>query len=575
MSTDNLRNYLKDRDNISTVTRKVTITKPKRQAIFHTDPLKVDGKLSRTKELLEGRKYWKDEGLIFEPSMYNLNVFRESYGKLEIINEFEEYQIKPEKISDFRYKTEPFKFQELGLEKCRNAPQHGRLFAFFSDPGTGKSKVAIDRVTELHCQGFIEAVIVVAPKGVHEAEWAYKEIKKHCSVPTDIQYWYGPKTDIQVTEGFAWFCINYDAVKTIVGWDAIEDFILYHGSFAVIFDESHLIKNKSAKRWIAANKLGLHDQCYAKYLLTGTPIANNLLDEYCQFYILDPDIIGMKHASTFKRKYCIMDRRYHNVVKESINIDEFKALVDPYVYRARKSDLEDIPEKIYKDWAFTMPYSIKKHYAKMVKELLFELKHNKIKIKNALAKMLKLQQISNGFIKDEYGEIIELVDVKKNPRIKALQDLIATTNSKKIIIWCRFLYDVESIMYILNENKEQAVKYIGEMHSQHKRRSIIRWNNEPYIRFFVATTAAASTGLNLQESGCDHAIYYSMNQKLIERIQSEDRIHRIGAKVDRITYTNIIAKGSRDRAIIYNLKRKKRLSDLTLGDIQEEMKGYV
>ena len=558
--------------------RKITITIPNKQALFHYDPMRVSQRLSRAKAQMEGRKSWAKNGtgLLFSLSKYNIDILKEFYGEIKIINPFKEISLTPIKIQDFEYKTKPYKFQELALKKINDAPDNGKKFALFSDPGTGKSKTAIDYATQLYCEGKIEAVLVVAPKGVHE-QWAFKEIPKHCGVDVNIQYWQGPKTDIQVTESFAWFCINYDGMKTETGWDATENFILYHGSFMVIFDESHLVKNKSSKRWKKAYELANHNSCYNKILLTGTPIATSLLDEWAQFYLLDPDIIGMKYAKTFKIKYCVIGGRFNNEIIENINVDEFKSLVEPYIFRARKKDLKDIPKKIYDQWYFKLPPLLRKYYKQVAKELILEIKEKKIlDISFAIVKVIKLQQISNGFVKNSEGDIIDLVPLQLNPRIKALKDIIENSSSKKIIIWCRFVYDVKLIVRFLNSTKRiEALPYTGAMVSRTKRGVLERWLYEDDIRFFVATTAAASTGLNLQESGCSHAIYYSSNQKYIERAQSEDRIHRIGAKVDRIIYTDLICRNSRDRNILYNLTRKKTLSQMTLEDILFETGEYI
>ena len=52
----------------------------------------------------------------------------------------------------------------------------------------------------------------------------------------------------------------------------------------------------------------------------------------------------------------------------------------------------------------------------------------------------------------------------------------------------------------------------------------------------------------------------------MDRWQSEDRIHRIGTE-GYCTYTDLMGFGGIDRRIVNNLKAKKGISDLALGDI--------
>ena len=92
-------------------------------------------------------------------------------------------------------------------------------------------------------------------------------------------------------------------------------------------------------------------------------------------------------------------------------------------------------------------------------------------------------------------------------------------------------------------------------------------------RVFLSNPQAGGTGLNLQ-GRCNHAIYYSNGFSAIDRWQSEDRIHRIGTN-GAVVYTDLVAKGSIDAAILNNLKKKKGLSDMALGDIKEILNEIV
>ena len=96
-----------------------------------------------------------------------------------------------------------------------------------------------------------------------------------------------------------------------------------------------------------------------------------------------------------------------------------------------------------------------------------------------------------------------------------------------------------------------------------------RWN----LDSLVATTGTIGEGLNLQGL-CHRAIYYSNSENSIARWQSEDRIHRIGIH-KACTYTDIIAKGSRDAHILANLKKKKDLSQYVLGDIKSQLEEIM
>ena len=74
----------------------------------------------------------------------------------------------------YDYKTEPFDHQREALKDSWSAEFH----AYFMEMGTGKSKVAIDNIGVLYEKGELNAVLIVAPKGVYD-NWVKGEIPLH------------------------------------------------------------------------------------------------------------------------------------------------------------------------------------------------------------------------------------------------------------------------------------------------------------------------------------------------------------------------------------------------------------
>jgi SNF2 family DNA or RNA helicase len=66
-------------------------------------------------------------------------------------------------------------------------------------------------------------------------------------------------------------------------------------------------------------------------------------------------------------------------------------------------------------------------------------------------------------------------------------------------------------------------------------------------------------------TAADYAIYYSNSFDLEQRMQSEDRCHRIGTK-NNVTYIDIETRGSVDTKIIKALRAKKNIADIITKD---------
>lgn len=86
---------------------------------------------------------------------------------------------------------------------------------------------------------------------------------------------------------------------------------------------------------------------------------------------------------------------------------------------------------------------------------------------------------------------------------------------------------------------------------------------------FIGNPAAASTSLTLTAS--NNLTYYSNSFNADDRIQSEDRIHRIGMDVNKGAIIIDLIHLPTDEYILENLKEKRRLQDMTLGQVKEAL----
>jgi SNF2 family DNA or RNA helicase len=146
--------------------------------------------------------------------------------------------------------------------------------------------------------------------------------------------------------------------------------------------------------------------------------------------------------------------------------------------------------------------------------------------------------------------------------------VLKARNGKKII-WCRFTRDVEVIQEMLGE---RAVTYYGEDSKAQKVDAKRAFILDEDIEAFISNPAAAGTGVDGLQRVSSCAIYYSQSFNVVHRWQSEDRIHRIGAGDASATYIDLVARGTIDRSILSNHKKKKDLADLVLDDIRMMLK---
>lgn len=204
----------------------------------------------------------------------------------------------------FKHKTTPYKHQEDAFYKLYNKP----FGALFMEQGTGKSKVAIDIASNLFLEDKIEAVLLIAPNGVHR-QWATEQIPVHSPVDTHIQVWTSSKTSYrkaaqkrfldEASPGkLKWFCANVDVFSTKNHIQIFREYVEYHKCLVVV-DESTRIKNPSANRTInivynlarikKAGKRVVSVDPMAEYrlILTGMMVTNSPYDLWAMFEFLD------------------------------------------------------------------------------------------------------------------------------------------------------------------------------------------------------------------------------------------------------------------------------------------------
>jgi SNF2 family DNA or RNA helicase len=92
-------------------------------------------------------------------------------------------------------------------------------------------------------------------------------------------------------------------------------------------------------------------------------------------------------------------------------------------------------------------------------------------------------------------------------------------------------------------------------------------NKEAFLagdhKWFVATPDVGGEGITLLNGLTN--VYYSNGFKLVQRLQSEDRSHRIGQR-NPVLYIDQIAEDTIDMHIVEALVKKRDISSQVLGD---------
>lgn len=523
--------------------------------------------------------------------------------------------------------TTAFIHQKKALERYRYKSE----IPLFFDPGCGKTKTALDIAAAKFADGAIDAVLVIAPNGVHK-QWANEEIPKWMrDVDTTVQ-WRKNKKLFFVEGKLNIVCTNIEQFSTKTRYLDYVEWVNSHRTM-IILDEATRIKNPRAIRtqrllyeFNTVTKRGKtilksEPKTVARAILTGTPVTNVPFDVWPMFEFLRPGYFGVNWFG-FQNKYgmfhaiqvngrviriLINEQAWDEIHKCSSfemanalfgvslgtydtvmqqdhyegpfrNVDQLRDKMLEIAMFVKIEDCIDMPDRTYNRKLLNMSTEQNRVYNELEKYFLALYKGEKVEAKSKLTAYIRLQQIASGFVSSEQIPEDEIEDPPPN-KITWFDDLPKMD---------QLLCDTEEVVgstdnptgqvIIVCHFSAEAERIFNTLeHEGYKCCLQTGWKKIGTLEAFkqgkypilVANIRVISMGFNLQEK-CHHMIFYSNTFSLEDRIQVEARIYRAGQK-NRCVYIDYVMKDTIDMKVYAALKQKKQLADYIRDTSVEDM----
>tara|TARA_R100000329_G_scaffold147218_1_gene134616 strand:+ start:967 stop:2394 length:1428 start_codon:yes stop_codon:yes gene_type:complete len=473
----------------------------------------------------------------------------------------------------YKFKTKPFEHQLKALEMSWDK----KVFAYFMEMGTGKSKVLIDNISMLYDKGKINGALIIAPKGVYK-NWYTQEIPNHMAdhIEKTVVLWESSKNKeaeykklFESSDNLQILIMNVEALSTKKGKTFAWKFLNCHTSMMAV-DEATTIKNPGAQR--TKNIIELGQNVKYKRILTGSPVTKSPLDLFTQCYFLDPWLLDQQSYYAFRVRYAKMrsinvSGRQVQIVVGYRNLGELTEKIKNFSYRCLKDDCLDLPSKTYMKRIIELTDEQKKLYKQMKEKALAVLNGKMVTSMTVITQMMRLHQITCGHFKSDDGDVQKV----KSKRLDELLNLLDELEGKAII-WAHYRHDIESIVEEVKKKHgdDSILTYYGDTSTEDRQKAIekIQDLSSP-VRFLVGTPQTGGYGITL--TAASTMIYYSNGYDLEKRQQSEARIDRIGQNKP-MTYVDIIAEETIDEKIVEALRRKVNLATEIMG---EELKDWI
>lgn len=409
------------------------------------------------------------------------------------------------------------------------------------------------------------------------------------------------------------FALNVEAFQSKSVIPTMVNFVKHNKVFTVV-DESTRIKTPTAIRSKTIHKLEKYGY---RAILTGTPTAKSPFDLYSQFEFLKADYFGCNYF-IFKHRYGVMmkgtnphtgqsfqtliDEKTFAIVKSKLKkikemrngtlmpddylqvsvmcgvseknvrfierqkefarykrLDELKEIIKPITFSIKKSECLDLPPKIYEVKYVDMTKDQRRIYNELKKHFLVKYDGVELSVEHKIVVHTRLMQICGGFFPyddEETGKTkIRMIGTTNN-KIIGLKEDLEEAGDTKIIIWARFVAELEMLYKELSKDHICALYYGGT--NQLKRKYIIQDFKAGKIDIFIGNLQTAGFGLNLQLSTLQY--FYSNSFATELRLQGEDRSHRYGV-LEACVYKDLICKNSIEEKILHSIREGRDLND--------------
>lgn len=423
----------------------------------------------------------------------------------------------------------------------------------FADPGLGKTLVTLKVIKTLHDLGEVERVLVVAPKRVCKMVW-----------PQEIEKWDVGLSYSVLCERVSQSLKNNSTIE-IINRESLHKLKDMGGRWDLLaVDELTGFKNFTAKCTKSLRKI-LPKTRY-RMGLTGTPVANSLLDLFAQCFVLDLGEALGRTLSVFRARYASRGgwQARQWIVRKGCE----DQLLDDVSHLCLRMDAESnlkMPEKVEHNVVVEMPARVRSEYRRLKEELLIQLQSADIFMQNAASAYTKMRQLANGNVLDEEGVAHHAHDEK----IKALREIREELWGKPMLVFYPYRADVADIRKTFGDD---VTELSGSTPKGTEQQILDDWNAGK-IPILACQIQTGSHGLNLQEGGCQDILFFGECDSLDSIEQAYRRVYRQGVKGDTVRIHRIMMEDSVDFVIRERLAGKYDTQDAFLTALKSYAKG--
>lgn len=453
----------------------------------------------------------------------------------------------------------------------------------FLDPGLGKTSITLGAIAYLKKAKTVGKVLVIAPLRVCQLVW-----------PAEIEKWadfghlkvvvlHGKDKDKLLKEDADIYVINPAGLQWFFqkkGMQVIKPDLL-------VVDESSQFKHSNTKRY------KLLKPALAKFrrrwILTGTPASNGLLDLFGQVYLMDLGRALSPYISHYRNNYFTSGAKINRTFVDRVTGLEksVKVAVDwtpqpgaeeliyeklrPYVLRLEAKDHLKLPEMIESEIYVDLPPDAKKIYREIEDSMVAEINGNLLTAVSAASVSIKCRQICSGGVyrqfeiddmdaKGREREVIHIHDEKTD----ALEELVGELQGAPLLV----AYEFQHSLARMQARFGKDLPYIGGGSDDRRTKMLVDAWNRGEIPILAGHPRSMGHGLNMQAAG-HHVAWYDPTYDAELYEQFNKRVLRQGNTHAHVFVYRFAARSSVDLAVLASLRLKVRNQNALLTALKD------
>jgi SNF2 family DNA or RNA helicase len=492
-----------------------------------------------------------------------------------------------------------FPHQRAGVQFLKTA----RRALLADEPGLGKTAQAIRALKAIQDSGEeVFPILIVCPNTLKK-NWAREFARWWPDVKTQVIKGTSTQRKKQFESGADIYIINWESLRSHSRLSGYGSIALVHckacGGLneavtetrcevhprelnnidfkAVVADEIHRSKDPKSKQsralWSATGNAQI------RFALTGTPIANNVVDLWSILHWLSPQDWPSK-TKWIDRMIDIMLNAFGGMMVIGVKPmmqDEFYKSVNPVMRRMlKKVVLPHLPPIVNERRDIEMSTKQKKAYEQMRDTMIAELESgDALTAPSILTQTTRLLQFASSYADitvDETTGEIKTVLTEPSCKVDSLMDDISNGDfGDDSVAVCAVSRQLIEILSAAMTKAKIPHGLITGAQTEDERQKAVDDFQEGRIKWILFTAQAGGVGITLTTAR--RLVMLQRPWSLVDHKQALDRVHRIGSEIhDSILIMDYVTEGTIEERVLQVLETKSDNFEQIVRDKDQLMK---